>query len=72
MNSLAYKFLAEMPDEVETEQDREPKLEWHTGLRNRMGDLLVTLGQKLQASGLNTQVRFEDSNYLALEDDACI
>lgn len=73
LNSLAYKFLAEtQEDEVsESNQHRAHKSEWSKDLRRRLGVLLVTIGQKMQESALDTQAIFEDGGYPSLEDEAC-
>jgi hypothetical protein len=57
-NSLAYKLLAETPSE--SDQHQEYKSEWGENLRHRLGGLLVTLGQQMQASHLDRQMVFED------------
>jgi hypothetical protein len=58
LNSLAHKLLAETP--AEPDQPQESMSEWGENLRHRLGGLLVTLGQQMQASHLNRQTIFED------------
>lgn len=62
INSLAYKLLAT----TEPDEHQELTSEWGETLRHRLGGLLVTLGQQLQASTLDTQPLFKDVESPAL------
>ena len=68
-NSLAYKMLDEMLSELEP--DDAHHLKWGRHLLHGLGGLLVALGQKLQAGGLEVQAAFEDTAYPALDDELC-
>ena len=67
LNSLAYKLLAE--ELAESDQHPERKPERSKNLRRRLGGLLVTLGQKMQANGLEVQAAFEDRGYPPFDDE---
>ena len=69
MNSLAYKLLAEELADADSYPAR--KSEWGKYLRHRLGSVLVTVGEKMQASGLETPPAFEDGGYPALDEEAC-
>jgi hypothetical protein len=68
LNSLAFKLLAETPEE-ESNQHREPQSAWDKKLRHQLGGVLVTLGQRIQAGGLEVPVLFEDIGCPSLENE---
>jgi hypothetical protein len=68
LNSLAFKLLAETPEE-ESDQHRKYQAAWDNKLRRRLGGLLVTLGQRIQPSGLGVPALFEDIGCPSLEDE---
>ena len=69
MNSLAYKLLAE--ELAEADSHRERKSARGKNLRHQLGSVLVTVGEKMQAKGLETQTAFEDSGYPRLDEEVC-
>ena len=71
LNSLAYRLLAETIPEPRTPQIQAHHREWGKRLLRRLGGLLVALGQKMQASGLDVQAAFEDTGYRSLDDEVC-
>ncbi len=68
LTSLAHKFGHEMLAETARHQASTPAR--GTNLLHRLGSLLVTLGQKMQANRLEAQATSEDGGYLSLENEA--
>ena len=64
LNSLAHQLLAETQAEVSGQQQAHQPA-WDKNLRHQLGGLLVTLGQKIQAS----EALFEDIGCPCLEDE---
>jgi hypothetical protein len=70
LNSLAYKLRAEMLADSAHHQAR--KSERGNNLVRRMGGLLVTLGQKMQASGSEAHTVLKNGGYPSLDEEARI
>jgi hypothetical protein len=65
MNALAHKFRFETL--AETARHRGINSEQDNTLRHRLGSLLVSAGQKLQAQAIS-----EEGGHLSLDTDMCI
>jgi hypothetical protein len=63
LNSLAYKLRHEMM--AEAVQSQPNQSEQFANLKRRLGSLLVTLGQRMQATS-------EEGGYPCLENEACV
>jgi hypothetical protein len=70
LNSLAHKLRAEMLADSAHHPVRES--ERSNNLVRRMGGLLVTLGQKMQASGSEARAVFKDGGYPSLDEEMCV
>ncbi|MCC6616618.1 MAG: hypothetical protein IT320_24305 [Anaerolineae bacterium] len=68
--SLAHKLRAEML--AEAAQQREQRPEQRERLLHRLGGLLVTLGQKMQAKAVSAQQVYDDGGYSSLENEICV
>ena len=71
LNSQAYRLLAEMPPEAAFTQDQARNPAWGKHVLRGLGGLLVALGQKIQASGLDVQMPYEDAGYPSLDEEVC-
>ena len=70
LNALAHKLRFEMLAEEARNQASEP--EWDVTLQSRLGDLLVAVGQKLQASSPHAQAVSNEGVYATLGCDTCV
>jgi hypothetical protein len=68
LNSRAFQILAETAEQ-ESDQHPEHQPAWDKKLRHQLGGVLVTLGQRMQASGLEVPVLFDDIGCRSLEDE---
>jgi hypothetical protein len=64
-NALAHKLRFEMLAETDASKSNNTVL-------HQLGSLLVSAGQKLQASGWNRQAAFESEGYPLLNNDVCV
>jgi hypothetical protein len=68
LNSLAFKRLEVPPEEApQPHQAYQPS--WDKNLRHQLGGLLVTIGQRMQANGLEISTVFEDIGCVPIEDE---